>query len=237
MHSRTSFFSCEKLVPRWSQLYSVQVSRASFSYEFLGRRTWVVCHGLNANSAITQSDDLVMRWTTQHGKYTAINFCSDRSYENLACRPTIPPGCSKWEAASAWTAKACFIPFADRCAGGRWRKTLWDSLTMCAVPQRSWAGLPSNEAELRQASASSPSLFNVTQKVARERRIAIRTWMREKNILRICFCTRTDSSVESENSWTQMWCIRGNRRDIGPSNDCLSSAFLYLQQNKNKWPK
>ena len=24
-----------------------QVSRASFSYEFLGRRTWVVCHGLN----------------------------------------------------------------------------------------------------------------------------------------------------------------------------------------------
>jgi len=30
MHSRTSFFSCEKLVPSWSQLYSVQVSRASF---------------------------------------------------------------------------------------------------------------------------------------------------------------------------------------------------------------
>jgi len=48
MHSRMSFFSCEKLVTSWSQLYSVQVSRASFSYEFLGRRTWVVCHGLNS---------------------------------------------------------------------------------------------------------------------------------------------------------------------------------------------
>jgi len=47
-HSHTSFFSCEKLVPSWSQLYSVHVSRASFSYEFLGRRTWVVCHGLNS---------------------------------------------------------------------------------------------------------------------------------------------------------------------------------------------
>jgi len=46
MHSRTSFFSCEKLVPSWSQLYSVQVSRASFSYDFLGQRTWVICHGL-----------------------------------------------------------------------------------------------------------------------------------------------------------------------------------------------
>jgi len=40
------FLRCEKLVPCWSQLYSVQVSRASISYEFLGRSTWVVCHGL-----------------------------------------------------------------------------------------------------------------------------------------------------------------------------------------------
>jgi len=30
MHSRTSFVSFEKLVPSWSQLYSVQVSRTSF---------------------------------------------------------------------------------------------------------------------------------------------------------------------------------------------------------------
>jgi len=40
------FFLCEKLVPSWSQLYSVQVSCPSFLSKFLERRTWVVCHGL-----------------------------------------------------------------------------------------------------------------------------------------------------------------------------------------------
>jgi len=57
--------------------------------------------------------------------------------------------------------------------------------------------------------------------------------MREKKTLRICFCSKTDSSEESGNSWTQMWCKRGSRQDIGPSKHCLSSHFLYLQQQSN----
>ena len=47
-----------------------QVSRASFSYEFLGQRTWVVCHGLKSVSNSCEACNRVARLPSSTHRYS-----------------------------------------------------------------------------------------------------------------------------------------------------------------------